>query len=176
MNPPRRVIVTAPSPDWPRAFRDEAAALRPALGPALMALHHIGSTAVPGLAAKPTIDILGVVTGLAAARSRETALAALGYVARGASGLPGRLYFRKTTGADRTHHLHLFAQGDAHIARHLAFRDYLTAHPDEARDYGALKTALAAAHPEDIQAYMEGKAAMCEALNTRAQHWASNLG
>lgn len=159
---------------WRPAFDAEAASLRDALGDCVQALHHIGSTSVPGLAAKPIIDMLLEVPDLAALDARSAALVAMGYDALGEYGLPGRRYFRKSDAqGQRSHHLHAFTAGHAEVLRHLAFRDYLIAHPEVAAAYGALKLALAAAHPEDIDAYMDGKAPFIKDHEARALRWAA---
>lgn len=146
--PPKAVPQSAASvsydPAWPAAYMDEAARLVAALGPALVALHHIGSTTVPGLRAKPIIDLLAEGTSLAAVDRAAPQIVALGYEAMGAFGIQGRRYFRKTDAAGRTHHLHAFEAGSPHVHRHLAFRDYLRAHPQEAAAYAALKIQLLA--------------------------------
>ncbi|TPE65220.1 GrpB family protein [Sandaracinobacter neustonicus] len=129
---------------WPDAFVAEAEALRQLMGEQLLALHHIGSTAVFGLIAKPVIDMLGVIRSLGEVDAAEPALRALGYVGKGENGIAGRRYFHKNNAAgSRSHHLHLFEPGAAEIERHLAFRDYLRAHPDAAQRYAGLKSAIA---------------------------------
>ena len=95
----------------------------------------------------------------------------LGYECMGEFGIPGRRYFRKG-GENRTHQIHVFAEADGrNVARHLAVRDYLRAHPQRAREYGALKAALAARYPEDIGAYCDGKDAFVRALERDALIW-----
>ena len=159
---------------WRPAFEAESLLVRRALGDAVHALHHIGSTAVPGLAAKPIIDMLLEVPDLAQLDARSPALFALGYEALGEYGLPGRRYFRKSDAqGQRSHHLHAFAAGHSEARRHLAFRDYLIAHPEVAAAYGALKLALARAHPEDIEAYMDGKNPFIQDHEARALRWAA---
>lgn len=159
------------NPDWPAAFQREAARLRPVFGKNLVALHHIGSTAVPGLAAKPILDIMPVVWELEQVDERTRQFERLGYECLGEFGIPGRRYFRKG-GADRTHQIHVFAASDGdNIRRHLAVRDYLRSHPAEASAYGALKRELAARFPEDIEGYCDGKDAFVKALEQRALNW-----
>lgn len=172
MNPAVQVLDYQAS--WPAAFEAAASQLAQALGDAGGALHHIGSTSVPGLAAKPIIDMLLEVPDLAALDRRSGALVAQGWEAKGEFGLPGRRYFRKTDAqGQRTHHLHAFEAGSAEARRHLAFRDYLIAHPDVRAAYGTLKRTLAAAHPEDMAAYMDGKDPFIKDHEARALRWAS---
>ncbi len=158
---------------WRPAFETESLLVREALGDAVHALHHIGSTAVPGLAAKPVIDMLLEVPDLALLDARSEALLALGYEALGEYGLPGRRYFRKSDAqGQRSHHLRAFVAGHREARRHLVFRDYLIAHPEVATAYGALKLAQARAHPQDIEAYMDGKDPFIKDHDARALRWA----
>ncbi len=159
-------------PSWAAMFDAEQARLTPAFGPALTVLHHIGSTAIPAILAKPIIDMLGVATTLAAVDTQNSALEGLGYEVMGEYGIAGRRYFRKFD-ADgiRTHHLHVFAQGSPHIARHLAFRDYLRTHPEVAADYSALKARLVA-EAADSEAYMDGKDPFIQRVEAQALAWA----
>ena len=151
-----KVVVVSYDPDWPVAFAREWVLLAASLGEVLAQAHHVGSTAVEGLAAKPIIDILLEVTSLSELDQATARLEALGYEAMGEYGIAGRRYFRKG-GFYRTHQIHAFERGDAHIIRHLAFRDYLRARPDVAREYGELKRRLAVACNDDIDTYCEGK-------------------
>lgn len=164
--------VVAYDPGWSASYEAEAARIRAALGTLVVAVHHIGSTAVPGLAAKPTLDILLEVESVATLDAGSDAMERLGYVPRGESGLPGRRFFRKDaeTG-ERTHHVHAWERGAAEIERHLALRDYLRTHPDEARAYGELKLALAGAQPLRIDEYMDRKDAFVKAMESRAMAW-----
>ncbi|HBL29092.1 MAG TPA: GrpB family protein, partial [Acidobacteria bacterium] len=140
----RRVLeVVAYNPEWPQRFEAEQALLREALGGVVVKVHHMGSTAVPGLPAKPIIDLLLEVSDLQELDERTPELEALGYKAKGENGITGRRYFQKG-GLQRTHHLHAFKTGDAQVVRHLAFRDYLIGHPEVAREYADLKMRLAA--------------------------------
>ena len=108
--------------------------------PVQIQLHHIGSTAVPGLLAKPIIDMLLVAPALPDLDNRATGLAALGFAAKGENGIAGRRYFvRRDTCGKRTHHLHSFADGAPEIARHLAFRDRLRADASLQDEYASIK-------------------------------------
>jgi len=153
-------------------FDAEAVVLRRCLGDNAMAIHHIGSTAVPGLCAKPIIDLLVEVASLDDVDVRNAEMARAGYEAMGEFGIAGRRYFRKRDRAGvRSHHVHAFACGSSDVTRHLAFRDYLKAHPADARRYGDLKRALASVHHDDIDAYMDGKDALVKALERAALAW-----
>lgn len=125
---------------------------------ALLAIHHIGSTAVAGMTAKPIIDLLGVAGTLAGLDAERAAFERIGYEWRGERGLPGRRYLiRADETGRRLVHLHCYASHDPAIGRHLAFRDYLRAHPDAAAAYAAVKIDCARRHPADAAAYAECK-------------------
>lgn len=166
------VEVVAYRPEWEEEFLREAEKLRAVLGRELLDIYHIGSTAVPGLCAKPIIDLMPVVRDLSIADAKRGDFEALGYEYLGEFGIPGRRYMRKG-GEHRTHQAHIFAEDDRNnILRHLAVRDYLRVHPKEASAYGALKVELAGEFPRDIEAYCDGKDAFVKALERRALIWA----
>ncbi len=139
---------------WSLQFEKERTLLGTTLG--RDAIHHIGSTSVVGLAAKPIIDILIETEDIGRFSIHDAELTRLGYEPRGELGIPGRRFYPKG-GELRTHHVHAFQRGDQLILRHLAFRDYLIGHPEVAAEYGALKTTVAAACNNDINRYMDGK-------------------
>jgi GrpB-like predicted nucleotidyltransferase (UPF0157 family) len=151
------VEITGYDPSWPADFAEEAARLRQVLAPWLAGpIEHIGSTAVPGLAAKPVVDIMAGVRTLAESRPAIEAVAALGYCH-----FPYQEdrehWFCKPSPAFRTHHLHLVPVASPHWAAPIAFRDYLRAHPDVAGAYEALKRGLATAYRYDREAYTQRK-------------------
>lgn len=161
-------LVVPHDPEWAAAFAAEARSLTVAMGETCTAVHHIGSTAIPGVLAKPIIDMLGVVGSFEMLGSAIGRMQLLGYTAMGAFGIEGRRYFRKD-GAQgrRTHHLHVFEAGSLHIERHLAFRDYLRSHPEKAGEYSALKEALVASGV----AYQDGKNAFVKLAEAEAINW-----
>lgn len=166
------VKVVPHDPRWRDAFHAEAKRVAAALGAEVVAIHHVGSTAIPGIHAKPVIDLLVEVAELAGVDVRVPAMASLGYEAMGEYGIPGRRYFRRDDGeGTRTHNLHAFLAGSAEVERHLAFRDYMIAHPDAARAYGELKRKLAAQHPRSMDAYMDGKDGFIREMDRRAARW-----
>lgn len=157
---------------WVERFQSEALRLHVALGDNLVGVHHIGSTAVPELLAKPIIDILGVVTSLEACDGASPHMEMLGYEIMGAYGIPGRRYFRKfDANRTRTHHLHVFAEGSDHIDRHLAFRDYLIAHDEAVESYAALKHKMAAIDDGDWDMYVLGKDRFVKETEAKALAW-----
>lgn len=159
------VVVVAPyDPAWPALFIAEATRIQAVLdacGVSLV-LEHTGSTAVPGLDAKPVLDI---IAGRAAGADRDAtidALQAAGYDHRGEQGIPGRDFFRR--GDPRQYHVHLAEIGSEFWRDQRAFRDYLRANPAEAADYARLKHELAARFPRDREAYIEGKSAFVKGV------------
>lgn len=167
----RTVQVVPYDPAWPERFRQEAQALAQALGDLIVAIHHVGSTAIPGLAAKPIIDVLVEVSDVERVDDFNALMAARGYLPRGEFGIPGRRFFIKGDEVHRTHHVHIFEAGHPDVARHLDFRDYLRAHPQEAAAYGHLKAELAQQYPHDIEGYVDGKDAMIKSLDEKARRW-----
>jgi GrpB-like predicted nucleotidyltransferase (UPF0157 family) len=176
MSRDRRLIVVIPhDPAWAAEFDRSSRAVADALaaGDAPVTLHHIGSTAIPGIYAKPVIDMLAIVDGdVARLDACNGGMTRLGYEAMGEFGIPGRRYFRRddpATGA-RTHQVHAFARGSPHVERHLAFRDFLRSHPEHAAEYSELKRRLTAT-PVEIDAYMDGKDAFIKDMERRALAW-----
>lgn len=168
---PRQVVVTEYDPSWAEKFEAEAAKIQEILGENCVAIHHIGSTAVPGLAAKPIIDMLPVVRRLDAVDAAAPAFERLGYEYLGEFGIPGRRYLCKG-GEVRTYHIHIFAGSSAReIERHLAVRDYLRAHPEVRDAYAALKRELAGRYPYDIKGYCDGKDAFVKRMEADALAW-----
>jgi GrpB-like predicted nucleotidyltransferase (UPF0157 family) len=167
----RNIVVVPYDPDWPHRYTAEAERLARVFGPLLVDIYHVGSTSVPGLAAKPIIDIMPVVADIGRVAACNGAMAELGYEAMGEFGIPGRRYFRKGGDAHRTHHVHVYGRGNPEIGKHLLFRDFLRAHPAQAQRYGELKIALAARHPHDIEAYMDGKDPLIKELMALAETW-----
>src|SRR5437764_1320321 len=159
--PPKKLAVElAPHrPEWAAVAAAEGARLKAALGDALLLVHHIGSTAIPGILAKPIVDLIPVVTDLPALDAREEAVRALGYRWHGEFGLGGRRYctLSDLVTGKRTFQLHCYAEGAEGMPRHLAFREYLLAHPVVAREYEAEKARAAALHPDDVMAYNAAK-------------------
>lgn len=158
-------------PRWSGDFEHEATRIRRALGDSLIELHHIGSTSIPGIVAKPVIDMLGVARSLHELDEQAAQLVALGYQALGEFGIPGRRYFRKDDAdGTRTHQLHTFAVGAAEVHRHLSFRDFLREHPADAQAYASLKRTLAR-DAADMRAYSDGKSDFIREIERRAEAW-----
>lgn len=144
-------------PDWPRRYEEERDRIAAAIGDALLAIEHVGGTAVPGLPAKPVIDLMLGVEDIERAGPAVAALINLGYeyVPEFESQLPDRRYFRR--GTPDTHHVHMVPVSSDFFEEHLLFRDWLRAHPQAAEEYGKLKRGLAGRFPNDRDAYRAGK-------------------
>ena len=156
-------------PAWPDLFATEAARLRGVLDPGdVLGIQHFGSTAVPGLAAKPIIDILIAVRSLATAKATMIEpIRGLGYAWWAENPKTDRMFFVKGMppyGKRRTHHVHLTESAGEMWQRRLPFRDYLRANPDEARRYEELKYDLAARYPTDREQYTDAKTEYIERI------------
>lgn len=168
----KKVEVVPHDPAWRNAFEEEAKHVSDMLGETVTAIHHIGGTSIPYIYAKPVIDILVEVTDIAEVDERTSAMESLRYEVMGEFGISGRRYFRKDDSrGTRTHQIHTFEKESDQVIRHLAFRDYLIDHPDEAKSYSDLKCQLAAAHPTDADAYMDGKDPFIQEIDRRAAIW-----
>lgn len=168
----RKVEVVPHNPQWRDAFEAEAKPVAVALGENVVAIHHIGSTAIPDIYAKPVVDLLVEVGDITEVDGRSSAMESLGYEVMGEYGIPGRRYFRKDNREGiRTHNIHAFEAGSTEVERHLAFRDYMIAHPGEARRYSELKMKLAEAHPQSMDGYMDGKDGFIKEMDRRAARW-----
>lgn len=154
-------------PSWPAMFEQEAAAILTALGAVAARVEHVGSTAVPGLAAKPTIDIQISVEQMAPRERFVAPLEALGYTFVVDPTDPDHEYFKKEIDGDRTHQIHVCPVGSGWERRHLAFRDHLRTHPEDSARYAELKRRLAEQHPNDIMAYVEAKTPFISELEAR---------
>lgn len=167
-----KIEVVEYDPIWKVKYETEAARLKEILKDILISIDHIGSTSVEGLAAKPIIDILPVVSDIIRVDDYNAEFEALGYECMGEFGIPGRRYFRKGGEEHRAFHIHIFGRDSIHdISRHLAVRDFLRTHKEVADDYGDLKKKLALRFREDIDGYCDGKDAFVKNLEKNALTW-----
>jgi GrpB-like predicted nucleotidyltransferase (UPF0157 family) len=146
---------------WPARFEELRSRLENALGALSARIEHVGSTAVPGLAAKPKIDVDIVVRSREELPAAIARLAEIGFGHQGDLGIPGREVFRGPDGGD-TYHVYVCVDGAQPLREHLAFRDYLRAHPETAEEYGRLKRDLAARLRSDRDAYTRAKTTFVE--------------
>ncbi|MEN3976931.1 GrpB family protein [Emcibacter sp. SYSU 3D8] len=161
-------------PAWPSLAELESVRLAGVLGGTLLRIEHVGSTSVPGLAAKPIIDMIPVVANLDDLDWKRPNVEALGYAWFGEYGIEGRRFCSLDRNGKRTVHLHVFQQGSPQITRHLAFRNYLRANPAAARDYETEKHRAAALHPHDSSAYNREKWDWVARMEATAMDWAGS--
>jgi GrpB-like predicted nucleotidyltransferase (UPF0157 family) len=157
--------------NWSSEYQKEEQSIRTILQEELVNSFHIGSTSVPGLKAKPIIDILLVVNDINKLDSSSNQFQNIGYEVMGEFGITGRRYFRKG-GDNRTHQIHAFQYNNIEeIERHLAFRDYLREQPEVCIQYGELKSKLAEQYPNDIDGYGDGKDDFVKSVEKEAIKW-----
>lgn len=153
-----RLIKVIPyKPEWTDQYNEEANIIASVLDRELIEIHHIGSTAIKDIFAKPIIDILIVVRSISNIDRFNKGMIGIGYRPMGEYGIKRRRFFIKGNDDLRTHHLHAFQLGDRQITKYLYFRDYLIANPGIAKRYSDLKRKLAKKFPHNIDEYMEGK-------------------
>lgn len=168
---PFPVVLASYDPDWPLIAADHAQRLQ-ALGPTLVTVHHIGSTSIPGLAAKPIIDLMPIVTSLADLDSQRECIETIGYRWHVEFGIEGRRYCTCSDAHGvRLAQLHFFEAHSPEVERHIAFRDYLRAHPDAALAYENEKRRARALHPGNSHAYGDEKRAWINAAEAKAVAW-----
>ena len=161
------IILSDYDPEWPRLYAREERRIRAALGERTVLLEHVGSTSVPGLAAKPRIDILLVVPDSADEPAYVPPLEAAGYQL--AIREPDWHQHRCFKGPDTDVNLHVFSPGCVEIERMLGFRDWLRAHPDDRQLYERTKRELAAKNWKYVQNYADAKTAVVEEIIARSQ-------
>ena len=147
------ITVTPYQEIWPKRFQEEKQILNVLFQKIPVDLHHIGSTAVIGLSAKPIIDILGVTPDITLIDALNVDLEELGYEPLGEFGMKQRRFFRKKD----TFHLHIFEDSDPDVCRHLRFVAYVSAHPEAVANYSTLKQKLAVENSDDMTGYLLGK-------------------
>ena len=154
---PQHITVVNYNSEWPLKYTEERDYITEILKDNCISIYHIGSTSVPGLAAKPIIDIMAVVRSLERVDTVAEKFSDIGYEYLGEFGIEGRRYLRKG-GDERTHQIHIFQADDwNNIGRHLAFRDYMRTHEKEREEYAKIKIELAKKFPYDIDGYCDGK-------------------
>ncbi|MCT8140260.1 GrpB family protein [Anaerobacillus sp. CMMVII] len=170
----RRVEVLPYSVEWLEMFQEESEKLRDLFENEILNVYHIGSTAIPNIKAKPVIDIMVEVTNIGEVDKFNNKMEQLGYEVMGEYGISKRRFFIKG-GDNRTHHVHIYEEGNEEIVRHLAFRDYMIAHPEEAMKYSELKLTLAEKFPTNIAKYIEGKNNYIKAIDDKTETWRKNI-
>jgi GrpB-like predicted nucleotidyltransferase (UPF0157 family) len=145
-------------PEWAARFEAERLRIAEALGPAALDIQHIGSTAVPGITAKPILDVAVAIRDFESGHALVSAIVALGYTYRGENGIPRRHFFMR----EGTHHLHVVERDGSDWQRHLRFRDRLLASPASAARYSQLKLAAARQAEGDRDRYQNLKSSFIE--------------
>ena len=165
------VVIVDYDPRWPARYQEEQAQILGAIGHLVDAIEHVGSTSVPGLGAKPIIDIMVAVRSLADAPACIGPLERIGYeyVSEYEASIPERRYFRKRPVRRDTHHLHMVERESAFWERHILFRDHLRAHPEIAQEYDRLKRELAARFGADRDGYTDSKTSFIESVVAQAR-------
>src|SRR5438105_8172350 len=166
---PELIRVVEYDPRWPEVYELERGLLVGALYPFVVDIQHIGSTSVPGLAAKPIIDIGVAIEEYPLPEVSIEAVVALGYEYVGEYGIPRRHYFHK--GSPRIHHLHVLEVSGEEWQKHILFRDYIRAHREQARRYETLKRDLARRYEHDREAYTDSKTEFVLATLAKARAW-----
>ena len=165
------VVIVEYQPQWPALYEEEKTRILNVIGHKVISIEHIGSTAVPGLGAKPIIDIMIGVNQLADAEECIEPLITIGYEYRPPekAGIPERRYFTKGHPQARTFHIHMVELTSDFWERHLLFRDFLRAHPDVADQYYRLKKKLATEYGNNREGYTDAKTSFIESVVTRAR-------
>lgn len=164
----KKVIVLPYDPQWAADFEAIRRELAEALGDLAVSIEHVGSTAVPGLSAKPIIDLDVVIEDYAAFPGVVERLAGIGYIHEGDLGIPEREAFKYEYKPHlRKHHLYVCPRDSRELKRHLTFRDYLRSHPEAVKRYGQIKEQCAKLYPEDIDGYIAWKTPCIEELYAR---------
>lgn len=164
------VKLVAHNPKWAECFSEEKELLSKTLGEKILDLRHIGSTSIPGILAKPILDILAAVKTLADVEAFTQDLNKVGYEDKGDGGVLGRRFFVRGGEAKRTHHLNFCEMNSFFWESHLAFRGYLRRHSDAAKEYSALKRGLADRFPNDRGAYTTGKGEFIRSILNRVMN------
>ena len=155
-------------PEWAEIFERERTAIIERCRPWSMEVHHVGSTSVPGLAAKPILDIMLVVANASDGENAVEPMIALGYRYRGENELPGRFYFDKVVDGRTVVHCHMYPQDHSDVRKLVAFRDQLRTQRETACEYERLKRELASKYKDDREAYTDGKGAFISKTTTAA--------
>jgi len=165
-----KVKVVDYNPKWLQQYNIEQQLLLKKMGDVVISIHHIGSTSIPGMSAKAIIDILIEVSSLSRLDDKDETMLSLGYASHGEYGIVGRRYYTKGS-LNRSHQIHVFVRGDNNILRHIAFRDYIQAHPAIAKNYADLKIRLAIRFPDSIDDYCDGKNSFIKQFELEAVTW-----
>jgi GrpB-like predicted nucleotidyltransferase (UPF0157 family) len=165
----RKLEVVPYDKEWSEIYEK----IKEVFGGELLNIYHIGSTSVPGMVAKPIVDILVEVQEINKVDSFNSYMIKHGYAPRGENGIDGRRFFIKENNYKRTHHLHIYKTGAKEIVKHLAFRDYLIENQNELERYKDLKQDLSQNYPDNVKLYQEKKSLLVNELSEKALLWAN---
>lgn len=169
------IVIVDYNPDWPEEFKRIGMKIREAMGPAAIRIDHVGSTSIPGLAAKPVIDIQVSVPSLDPEDPYLLPLSSLGFVPNRSNPDLTKRFFREPTGMRRVH-MHVRSHGSFDEQLNLLLRDYLRAHAAEAEEYASAKRKLALEYRNDREGYVHAKEPVVWSLLLRAHDWAQESG
>ena len=173
----RRIEIVEYDFNWVIKYEQEAKRIRSVFGNELLSIHHIGSTAIPGIKAKPVIDGLVIIKDTGIVKRFDDGMVCLGYSPRGecldaiVPGTLGRFYYSKNTNGQRSHQVHVVQNCHFQIEEILAFRDYLRTYPEEAKAYSDIKEKVAEKNRNDIFGYMNGKSDFIRTMIAKALTW-----
>jgi GrpB-like predicted nucleotidyltransferase (UPF0157 family)/predicted acetyltransferase len=168
---PRKVEVVPYQSNWPEYFLTEAKKIKLILGEELKEIHHIGSTSIPNMPAKPIVDIMIECENLDKISWITQQLNKINYYNIRRHVIPHRSFFTRREDKDMSFNLHILERGDPQVRRHLNFRDYVIAHSDDARDYANLKLKLATLFSDDMNSYVQGKDKLVQEIDHKAKQW-----
>ena len=166
----RRLGVVSYNPNWKDMYKEESEKIKNVLSDIIIDIHHIGSTAIPGIKAKPVIDIHVEVKDIEGVAQYNRKMKEFEYEAMGEYGIPKRRFFRRG-GNKRTHHIHIFQVGNEEIERHINFKEYLISHPDKGQEYSKLKEKLANKYTYNVENYTNGKSDFIKEIDKKAKLW-----
>lgn len=167
----RKYVIVPYNPEWPKMFQRIRNTLVPVFGNIAERIEHIGSTAIPGMVGKPTVDVLVIVKHIFEVDALNLKMADLGYLALGEYVVPGGRLFALEKNSERQANIHCFAADHPKTKQLLSWREYLLTHPEEAHAYAQLKQNLYTRYPTDYGAYRKEKDAYMTELNKRAEAW-----
>lgn len=173
ISPYRTIEVVPHQTVWKKDYANEEKNIKNVFKDELIDIHHIGSTSIPGICAKPVIDIMVIVKDICKVDMLNNEMLTIGYFSKGEYGINGRRFFVKGQ-HNRTHNVHVYQAGHYEILRQLNFRDYLISHPNEAKKYENLKQELSEKFKFDIDKYNEGKDSFIKEIINKADEWAKN--
>lgn len=173
ISPYRTIEVVPHQAEWKNDYANEEKKIKNVFKDELISIHHIGSTSIPGICAKPVIDIMVIVRDIWKVDMLNDEMLTIGYFSKGEYGIKGRRFFVKGQ-HNRTHNVHVYQAGHYEILSQLNFRDYLIAYPDEAKRYEKLKQELSEKFKFDIDKYNEGKDSFIKEIINKADEWVKN--